>query len=300
MRVLITGATGFLGHHLAAALHQRGVEVFGTSLAGEPGPPGVALCDVDVRVPEAVAGVMAYFAPDAIVHLAALAHVGESWQRPHDYFQVNVLGTEHVLAAAGARRVVVMSSAEVYGVVPEGEQPIAEERPAAPRSPYALTKAAAERLALARGAIVARCFNLVGRGQTRNFALPGFAAQLAAVARRGAAPQLLVGNLSARRDYVHVDDAAAALCTLIERGVAGGIYNVASGEAPSIGEMLARLIAASGLTVSLVEDPARLRPIDVPLLCGRAERLRGLGWRPAFGVDEAVGELWREALGAPA
>ncbi|MCL4836585.1 MAG: GDP-mannose 4,6-dehydratase [Thermoanaerobaculia bacterium] len=292
MRILVTGATGFLGRHLVGSLRAAGHEVAGTGL-GRDGAPD--LHELDIRDERAVARLLAEVRPGAVAHLAALSHVGESWQRPDEYFAVNVLGVEHLLRHAGGARVLFVSSAEVYGAVPEEAQPIPEERPVAPRTPYAMTKAAAERLAVGAGAVVARCFNLLGSGQTPNFALPSFAAQLAAIAAGRAEPRLRVGNLSARRDFVNVKDAAEAALLLLERGEPGGIYNVASGEARSIAELLAALQELSGVAAPTEIDPERLRPVDIPLLCGDASRLRALGWRPAHGVDAALAALWEEA-----
>ena len=187
-----------------------------------------------------------------------------------------------------------MSSAEVYGLVPDEAQPIPESRQVAPRTPYALTKAAAERLALAAGSTVVRSFNLIGAGQAPSFALPSFAAQLAAI-ESGAEPVLSVGNLSARRDFVHVDDAVSALVRLAEAPQPGEIYNLASGEDHSIAELLTRLVALSGLEVRREEDPEKLRPVDVPRLCGDATRLRALGWAPERGVEAALRDLFAEA-----
>lgn len=298
MRALLTGASGFLGRRLAARLAADGFAVVGVCLDRQGLPDSIPVHAVDVRDAAGLARVVAAETPDVVVHLAALAHVGESWRRMPEYFAINVLGTENVVAAARGRRLVFASSAEVYGAVPEAEQPIDERRELAPRSPYALTKAAAERLALGAGAVVARCFNLVGPGQTRTFALPSFAAQLAAIEARQVPPALKVGNLTARRDFVHVDDGVDALALLVARGAAGGVYNVASGEALSIAEALDRLIRVSGLEVAIEEDPERLRPVDVPLLCGDASRIRALGWRARRGFDAAVAGLWQEARAA--
>jgi GDP-4-dehydro-6-deoxy-D-mannose reductase len=165
----------------------------------------------------------------------------------------------------------------------------------APASPYALTKAAAERLALARGAVVVRSFNLVGGGQAASFALPSFARQLAAIERGEAEPVLRVGNLSARRDFVHVADAVEAYRLLAEAGRPGEVYNLASGEAVSMRHALDRLLALSGVAAEVQVDPERLRPVDVPALAGDARRLRELGWTPHRGLDDALAELWREA-----
>ncbi len=303
--VLITGVSGFVGARLARHLLDRGDRVSGTCLDVRPGLDGVDLHEVDLLDRDRLAGVVREAAPDVVIHLAALSHVGESWTRMPEYFQVNVLGTENLLDAAdaaGSRRVLLASSAEVYGVVPEERQPIREEEPLSPRTPYALTKAAAERFALARGAVVLRAFNLVGPGQAASFALPAFANQLADISRgsRGphgdAEPVLRVGNLSARRDFVHVDEGAAAFRLLAEKGEPGEVYNVASGQAVSIGEALDRLMAVSGVEARVEADPERMRPLDIPLLMGDASRLRALGWQPRRGLDDALADLWRDLV----
>jgi GDP-4-dehydro-6-deoxy-D-mannose reductase len=300
MHLLVTGISGFVGPRLARHLLERGDRVSGTFLVDRPrfeGAEEVQLFEVDLLDAAGLARAVREAAPDAIVNLAGLSHVGESWKRMGDYFRVNVIGTENLLAAAAGRPVVVASSAEVYGLVPAGEQPIVEDREVDPRTPYALTKAAAERLAFARGAVVARAFNLVGPGQAPLFALPTFAQQLAAIERGEREPVLRVGNLSARRDFVHVDDGAAAFRLLAEKGTPGGVYNIASGRAFSIGEALERLMALSGVAARIEPDPERMRPVDLPLLMGDAGRLRALGWTPERSLDDALADLWEEVRG---
>jgi GDP-4-dehydro-6-deoxy-D-mannose reductase len=307
MTILLTGVTGFVGRHLAATLLAAGHRVAGVAWEdAPPAVPGVELVKADVLDLPALTAAFERFAPEAVVHLAGLAHVGESWGRMGEYFQVNVVGADHVLRAArrvggDGVRVVLASSAEVYGPVPEAEQPIPESRPVDPRSPYGLTKAAAERLVLAaadRGqqAVVVRAFNLIGAGQAKNFALPSFAGQLAAIRCGTCPPVLKVGNLSARRDFVHIEDAAEALALIVARSAAGDVVNLASGRAWTIAEALDRLIAESGLAVRVEVDPERVRPVDQPLLCGDGTRLRALGWVPGRGVEAALADLWAEAM----
>lgn len=295
MHVLITGIGGFLGTRLARHLLAEGDRVSGTYLDSRPDLEGADLFEADLLDVPALRRAVTESAPDVIVHLGALSHVGESWKRMPDYFRVNVLGTENLLAAAegaGDRRVLVASSAEVYGIVPEERQPIREEEELAPRSPYALTKAAAERLALARGAVVVRSFNLVGAGQSAIFALPAFATQLADISRGKQEEVLRVGNLSPRRDFAHVDDGAAALRLLAEKGERGGIYNLSTGRALSIGEALERLMAVTGVQARIETDPERVRPVDIPLLAGDSSRLQALGWAPRRSLDDALSDLW--------
>lgn len=300
MKVLVTGVGGFVGQHLARRLHARGDEVVGTYWPEAIEVPGVELHAADVRDREAVARIVRRVRPDAVVHLAGLSHVGESWKQPGCYFRVNVEGTENVVRAARGARVLVASSAEVYGSVPDDEQPIREDRPLDPASPYGLTKAAAERLAFSlagASAVVVRSFNLIGPGQAIRFALPSFAAQLAAIARGRAEPVIRVGNLSARRDFVHVEAAARAYELLLREGEAGAAYNLASGATWSVGEALEELVRVSGVEARLEVDPERFRPVDQPLLAGDPSRLAALGWTPEPGVERAIEELWQEAAG---
>jgi len=303
MRVLVTGISGFVGTHLVAHLGALGDEVAGTYAGAAPDLPGVDLHPIDIVDADAMTELVEQVDPEVILHLAGLSHVGDSWNRPGKYFQVNVLGTEHLLTAARGRRVVLASSAEVYGLVPEAEQPIREEQPLAPASPYAMTKAAAERLVAGAGGVIARTFNLIGPGQAAHFALPAFARQLADIRRGRLEARLRVGNLSARRDFVHVCDGARAFRLLAERGQPGEAYNIASGRASSIAELLDRLRGVAGVEARVETDLERMRPVDIPVLAGDASRLRALGWEPEFTLEDAVRELWisvRDEPEAPA
>ena len=210
---------------------------------------------------------------------------------------MNVLGTEAVVRAFPRARVLLASSAEVYGVVPEEQQPLTEEMMPAPGNPYAITKAAAERVVLASNGIVMRFFSLVGAGQARRFALPSFAEQLAELRCSGGG-RMKVGNLSARRDFLQVADAVDAMVLLMERDLDSSIFNVGSGAAVSVREVLDRLIELSGVDAKVETDPERMRPIDVPLQCADSQRLRSLGWSPRRTLDEALAEIWHESLGA--
>jgi GDP-4-dehydro-6-deoxy-D-mannose reductase len=300
MRAFVTGIGGFVGPHLVRHLLAQGDEVAGSYLGRPLGQAGVREWELDLADTAGLARAIGESDADVVFHFAGRTHVGASWQQMPEYFEANVAGTDNLLRAAAGRRVVFASSAEVYGLVPTDEQPIAEERPPAPRTPYALTKAAAELIARRAGALVVRTFNLIGPGQDPSFALPAFASQLVAVAAGTREPNLRVGNLAARRDFVHVDDAAIAYRLLAERGEAGAVYNLASGEATAISAVLACLLRVAAVEVAIVEDPERMRPADLPLLQGDASRLRAMGWRPQRTVEEAVRELWCAVSAAPA
>ncbi len=298
MHILITGVAGFVGSRLARHLLERGDRVSGTYIDARPDLPGVELFEAELLDRAALERAVREAAPDAVVHLAGLSHIGESWEwrRMPDYFRVNVAGTENVLLAAAGRPVVIASSADVYGQVPEDEQPIPESRPVAPQTPYALTKASAERLALAHGAVIVRSFNLIGPGQAPKFALASWARQLAAIRRGEQEPELKVGELSTARDFLHVDDGAEAYRLLAEKGERGGIYNLASGKAVLMRDALARLLAISGVHAEVREGVYPPRPFDIPYLSGDAGRLRALGWKPSRSLDDALTDLWREAV----
>lgn len=300
MRVLVTGAEGFVGGHLSRRLRDAGHEVVGGALDPPRTPPSGShrFVALDVEQEPVVRRVIDEIAPDAVVHLAGFSDVGASWEDLATTFRVNVLGTENIVRACDERiRVLLASSAEVYGKVSPEDLPLTEDASVAPSTPYAMSKAAAERIGLAHGAIVVRSFNLIGAGQSPRFALPSFAQQLANIEAGRQEPKLRVGNLEARRDFVHVEDGVDGYLRLLEAdlGETTPIFNIASGAPVAIADALERLIRISGVDVEIEQDPSRLRPSDVPEICGDATRLRALGWSPSRGVDAALEDLWQQA-----
>ncbi|HEX6899692.1 MAG TPA: GDP-mannose 4,6-dehydratase [Thermoanaerobaculia bacterium] len=291
MHVLITGVAGFVGSRLARHLLDQGDRVSGTYLEARPQLDGVDLYEANLRDRAAMERVVRDANPDAVVNLAGLSHIGDSWKAAllPEYFWVNVVGTENVVAAAGDRRVVIVSSADVYGTVPLEDQPIGEDRPLAPQTPYGLTKAAAERLA--GNAVIVRSFNLIGPGQAPNFSLSQWARGLAEI-RRNEASVLEVGNLSTSRDFVHVDDGAAAYRILAEKGSPGTVYNLASGKAVQMRDALNLLMEVAGVQAEVKEGVFPSRPYDIPYLSGDAGRLRALGWEPRRTLEDALRDLW--------
>lgn len=304
MRALITGITGFVGSHLARRLAERGWQV--TGLAHGPAPAALAEFDVrqvDVADQANLQRTLEEIDPQLIFHLAGLAHVGASWQRPGDYLRVNFTGTRHLVAAAlklhpGAPppRILFASSAEVYGQVSPDDQPLAESRQVEPRSPYAMTKACGEVLVAENQGIVVRSFNAIGPGQSRLFALPSFAWQLARIHLGRQPPVLRVGDLSPRRDFLPIEDAVDGYLTLAEKGQAGETYNLASGRALAIGDALALLQKISGVEAEVTVDPDLVRKIDIPLLLGDIRKIEALGWQPRRSLEETLVAVWRSTL----
>ena len=297
MRAFVTGGAGFVGRHLSDHLEAMGDQV--TSVDQE----------VNVADPEAIAAAVAEARPEAIYHLAALSHVGESWEFPAEVLRVNVIGTAGVLAAARALPeppvVLVISSAEVYGSVTPEELPIDESAPVRPVSPYAGSKAAAEQLALQawRGhgqpVVVVRPFNHIGPGQAPTFAVSALAKRIVEAQHAGSST-VPVGALSARRDFTDVRDVVRAYRLLVVDGVAGETYNVCSGQDVAVGDVAERLCKLAGADVELVSDPSLLRAVDLPVLRGSARRLfEATGWRPEIPLDATLADVlafWRERI----
>lgn len=295
MRALITGGKGFVGEHLRAHLTEAGDVVTVTD------------AEVDVTVLADVVAAFDAARPDVIYHLAARSHVGESWGDPSTVLAVNVVGTGVVLAAARAvvpsARVLVISSAEVYGVVVEDDLPLTESHRVSPASPYAASKAAAEQVALqaARGfgqpVLVVRPFNHIGPGQSPAFAVSAFAKRIVEAERSGAAT-LTVGNLATRRDFTDVRDVVAAYRSLAVDGRPGEITNVCSGVDVSMADVVATLLELSGNAVQLEVDPTLFRPVDVPVLRGSAELcFHTTGWEPTIDLTTTLRDVladWRE------
>ncbi len=299
MRVLITGASGFAGRHVVAAAVAAGHEAIGFG-GPHDAPPALDLLDA-AAVARAIAGA----APDAVIHLAGQAFVPPSIADPLATLAVNATGTANVLEAVRAAgrpiRTLVVSSAEVYGKQRPERMPLDESVPVRPANPYAASKVAAETYAEVWGRIygldvvVARPFNHIGPGQDARFVVPSFARQLAEIAA-GASPRLAVGNLSAERDFLDVRDVAGAYLALLANGRSGSVYNVCSGHAVAIQEVLRQLITIARVPVEVREDPERLRPSDIPLLCGDATKLRAeTGWAPAFSLAASLRDIYADA-----
>jgi GDP-4-dehydro-6-deoxy-D-mannose reductase len=301
MRILVTGADGFAGRHLCELLSAAGDEVVEAHGPRAEGVNSDAL-NFDIADEAAVRAAVERARPEGLIHLAGFSSVARSHGNPARAFAVNALGTVNLLTAvresAPAARVLLVSSAEVYGPVPEGACATEEQAPL-PLSPYASSKWAAELSGLqfhrsyGMQVVVARPFSHLGEGQDPMFVVPSFAAQLRAI-RQGKADRVLrVGNLEAIRDFCHVRDVAAAYRLLLTAGAAGQTYNVCSGTGRTIRAVLEEMLALSGLEVRIELDPARLRPADIPSLVGAPDKLRALGWEPKHSVTEAL----REVLG---
>ncbi len=292
MRALVTGGLGFVGRHLTAHLAACGDEVVTLDRNGD--------VPVDILDGAAVAAAVAEVAPTAVYHLAGWADVGASWTDPLGVLRVNAEGTLNVLEAcraAGVARVLSVASADVYGMVTEGEMPLTEASPLRPTSPYAASKVAADALAqqafLGHGLAVVRVrpFNHLGPGQSEAFVAPALAARIARAERAGL-EEVPVGNLTARRDFTDVRDVVRAYRLLVERGEPGEVYNVCHGTDVAVQDLADALVAMAVRPVRLVPDRSLVRPVDLPVLRGDASRLRAAtGWAPEIPLEQTLADL---------
>jgi GDP-4-dehydro-6-deoxy-D-mannose reductase len=296
VKVAVTGARGFVGPHLVALLEQSGDEVLPLDRHG-PDP-------FDVTDAEAVRDRLRDAHPEVVYHLAALSHVGESWQNPASSFRVNAEGTLNVLhtcAEVGVERVLVVLSSEEYGRVSEDELPLTEESPVRPVTPYGAAKATADVLALQAflgdglATIRARPFSHTGPGQSARFVVPALAARIARAERDGI-DEIPVGSLDAVRDVTDVRDVVRAYRLLVERGEPGAVYNVCSGRGVSVREIADHLLSRARHPIRLVTDPDLVRPVEVPRLVGSNDLLRATtGWAPEIDLIQTLDDVLNDA-----
>ena len=306
MRVLITGAGGFVGHHLAAHLQRAAPDarLFGTvfSPAETVSAAITQRFQLDLRDGEAVRRLLRECRPAAIYHLAAQAFVPRSFEAPWETLENNIRSQLNIIQAClqlkMQPRILIVSSAEIYGAVEAHELPIAEDGAIRPTNPYSVSKVTQDMLGLQfylshqLPIMRARPFNHIGPRQNPRFVAPAFATQIARIEAQQQAAVIYVGNLQARRDFTDVRDIVRAYHLIIAKGQPGAAYNVASGRAYSIQHLLDVLLGMSAVPIEVRVDPARLRPVDVPEIRGDASRLqRDAGWQPAWRFEETLQDV---------
>ncbi len=302
MKILVTGAGGFVGRHLLEHLAACGDRVVAAdrSVIIAPAAQSITLDVADARATD---DLLAAWPVDAVIHLAAIAFVPEAEEDPSRTIAINAGGAANVLRAIARHcpraRFLLISSAEVYGAADPANLPTTEAAPLAPANGYAASKLLAEvftRYAAARhqlDVLIARPFTHLGPGQSPQFAISSFARQLAEIATGRAEPVLRVGNLAARRDICDARDVVAAYRLALLKMPAGAIFNICRGVDFSMGELLDALIEQSGVRAEVRVDPARLRPVDIPVIRGAADYFMGVtGWRPQIELRQTLRDLY--------
>lgn len=316
-RALITGIGGFAGSHLAEHLLEKGWEVTGVERGGVPltaldeVADRISVEECDIVDAGGVARAFEKFAPDTVFHLAATSFIPSAENAPQAAFDVNAKGSLNVLDACrrhlSRSKIVIISSASVYGMAPPERIPLGEKCPPNPMDFYALTKLCAEEISLyyhrvhALPVTILRPFNHIGPRQGLSFVTSSFAFQIVEIEKGKRAPILNVGNLSAARDFTDVRDMVRAYGLAVGKCSPGEVYNICSGTAHKIREMLDRMLELTAARIEIREDPKRFRKADVPLLYGDCSRfMQATGWKPERPLERTLEDIlnyWRSHTG---
>ncbi|TAK94180.1 MAG: SDR family oxidoreductase [Verrucomicrobia bacterium] len=318
MRVLITGITGFVGSYMAELALAQGAEVYGACRWRsnteniESIRARLQIIEADLRDQSSTQEMLATARPDLIFHLAGQSQVMTSWHAPAETLHTNIIGQTHLLEAIRLRgapfpKVLVVGSSEEYGLVQESDLPVTEQHELRPLSPYAVSKVAQDMLAYQYHrsygipCIRVRAFNHDGPRRGEVFVTSTFARQIAEIELGLREPVILVGNLKARRDYTDVRDIVRGYWMLLERGEPGEVYNLCSGRSHAIQEVLDFFLSQSSVrNIEVREDPARLRPSDLPNLYGSAAKIESAtGWKPTIPLEKTLMDVlnyWREKV----
>lgn len=314
--VLITGGAGFAGSYLVDCLTKSGRQVhildrdrvaaYGENWNGTVVDRHV----VDLINAKKLRTLLKKIQPAEIYHLAGRANVKHSWHDESETYTANVIGAVNLMCAVRdiglTCNILIVSSGEVYGLVPEPDQPIHEQRIPAPRSPYAASKFCQEIacMQLARSIkgkmVVVRPFNHIGPGQRLGFVTADFAYQIARIEQNLQEPVIHVGNLDARRDFTDVRDTVEGYVKALQHGQNADVMNVSSAQAWSVKDILDVFVSRSTADITVRVDPARFRPADIPLLQGSYAYLnRVSGWRPGYAIPDTLGDIldyWRDRV----
>ncbi len=313
-KFFITGIAGFAGSYLTAVLTDNKTKVYGLLAPGETttniGPflKDIELDRFDIRKGSKLINLIKKIKPDYIIHLAAFASVGKSFENERLTYDINFTGTLNLLEAAtnfgrNLKKFVLVSSSDVYGHFRPRGKLLKESQPLNPVSPYAVSKAAGEFLVTyhhrkeALPSVIIRSFNHTGPRQMDNFVVPSFCRQIAEIEKGLKEPVVLVGDLSARRDLSDVRDIVRGYYLAALSGQPGEIYQLCSGRSVKIETILDKLLGLSDSKIKVKKDKSRFRKTDIPVLRGDCTRARRrLGWKPQYKLDTTLRDtldFWR-------
>lgn len=311
MRILITGVTGFAGGYLTTYLAQQtSAELFGVDIHSRILPQlqdRVTLFVGDLQSEAFVLETLQQIQPDVIYHLAGQPFVPTAWSKPWETIQLNVLPQLNLikgLIELGQNpRFLSVTSGKMYGLTPDHLIPLKEDTPFHPDNPYDLSKVTQDLMAQQYflshrlNIIRARPFNHIGPRQTSRFVTAAFAEQIARIEAGLIEPVMQVGNLAVARDFSDVQDIVRAYVLLAEKGRPGEAYNIGSGRAVAVQQILDILLGLSNVTIRVEQDPTRMRPVDQPVSYGDSSKInREVGWRPEIPLEESLRnilEFWR-------
>lgn len=300
-RVLIFGAGGFVGSYLCKEFLNNGYKVSGTDKGeGSALPSEVDFYRTDLMQANEVEKLIDQIQPDIIVNLAAISSVGASWNMPQTTMAINVIGALNIMEAARKSeqkpRILFVGSSEEYVI---SENPLDENTQLNANNPYGISKVTQEQFAklyreqYGLKIYCVRPFNHTGIGQRDSFVLPSFCKQVAEIDKSGKDGKIQVGNLKVKRDFSHVKDVVRAYRMIVESDNCNQIYNVGSGNAYSLEDMLTYIIGLSNQHIEIEVDQNRIRPTDQPVICcDRSLIGKELGWEPHYNVYDALKEMY--------
>jgi len=317
MKALITGVTGFAGSYLAEHLLSKGYAVSGTYLTDDSLinvatiKEKINLIKADLSLEKNVSGIVEKVSPTAIFHLAALTSPADSFKNPTETLNNNISLQVNILEAVRKfnllnTKILIVSSADVYGQVIKENLPITEKTPLRPTNPYSVSKIAQDFLGLSYflayklKAIRVRPFNHIGPRQSPKFAVSSFAKQIAEIEKGKKEAYLSVGNLQAKRDFTNVKDMVKAYVLAVEKGIDGEVYNIGSGVSYKMSDILNQLILMSTAKIEIRSDKALFRPGDDPeLICDNSKFKKLTGWEPQISLSATLKETldyWRNII----
>lgn len=306
---LVIGAAGFVGNYLIHELVNNRIEAYATKLPHETlTNENAKVYDLDIMDKDSIVSLLFEIRPDYIFHLAAQSSVGLAWKNPGLTIDVNIKGAVNVMDAVRELfykpRVLLIGSGEEYGHIASGETPILEENHLRPGNIYAATKVCQNMIgniysrAYDMELMMVRAFNHIGPGQAPMFVVSDFCKQVAEIEKGLREPVMMVGNLAARRDFTDVRDVARAYVKLVKKGAPGETYNVGSGNAQEIRQILDAIVSMSDVDIRVEIDPNKIRPVDVPIIEADITKIHELtGWKPEIPIEQTIKEtldFWRE------
>lgn len=304
--MFVTGATGFVGSYLCEKLSALGHVIYGTCFPERPEdcdqPEVDKIYYLDIRDADGLSGLVEEIRPDWVFHLAAVSSVRRSWDKRRETFDINLAGTNNLFEAirqhSPQSRVLYVSSSDVYGVLSPIDKALSEDDAAEPVNPYAFSKIAGELLARFYSRIegldilCVRPFPHTGPGQSADFVCPDWALQIAQIEKGDREPVLSVGNTEVQRDFLDVRDVVRAYVCLMEKGQMGEVYNICSGHAMALKDVLDTLLSFTSSAIEVRVDPQKMRKTDIPCLVGDNQKIRkATSWEPEIPMEQTLADL---------